>query len=363
MKRIKLSTTLMLALLFTLWGAMGVFVQGKDENYKQRTTIGGYGELHYNHSKKDGSDANKTLDFHRFVVFLSHSFSEKWSFKAEVELEHNFVKNGQGELELEQAYISYQASEAFGFSVGVVLPSVGLINDKHEPPLFMSVERPDYSRYIIPTTWFGNGAAIFGRLGNFDYKFTVMEGLDADGISMSSGIRGGRQKGFKADADALLFNFNVEYTGMLGLLAGASYTYNKPTGSDGMAIAIQLAEAHLKYDANDLYAVFEIGSISYGAGELERSFGYYFDLGYNIGRFLGTKTAIYPWFRWTQYNTADATVTGGDSEEAYKVSKWLVGLTVKPLPDVVFKVDFGVQKKGIDKTKTTVFNLGAGYMF
>lgn len=345
-------------LMFTVLPFSGFAKEGKS-----KTTIGGYGELHYNYSKKEDGVAKKTLDFHRFVLFLSHAFSGKWSFEAEVELEHNFVKSGQGELELEQAYINYYGSEYFSFSVGVILPSVGLINERHEPPLFMSVERPDYAKNIIPTTWFGNGMAVHGRFGDFSYRVTVMEGLDGEGFSMSSGIRGGRQKGFKASADALLYNASLEYSGVPGLLAGASYSYNNPTIDGGIRADVHIAEAHLKYDANDVYMVFEIGDVSYSDGDLRGSFGYYFDLGYNIGRFLNIPAKIYPWFRWTQYNTASETAMGGDSQEAYKVSKWLAGLTIKPIPNVVFKIELGAQEKGLNKEKTNLFNIGAGYMF
>jgi hypothetical protein len=346
-------------LLFPVYGEADT----SSDRFKPKTSIGGYGELHYNVAKNEGSEATKKLDFHRFVLFLSHTWSEKWSFKAELELEHNFVKEGHGELELEQAFINYQASESFGFSVGVVLPSVGLINERHEPPLFMSVERPEYAKNIIPTTWFGNGAAIHGRLKGFNYKVTVMEGFKGENFSLSSGLRGGRQKGFKAIADALLYNFSLEYDGVLGLLIGGSFSYNKPTIDGETRADVTIAEAHMKYDANGFYSVFEIGNINYSEGELRGSFGYYFDLGYNIGKFLNTRTAIYPWFRWTEYNTAHQTLSGGDSEEQYKISKFLVGLTVKPISNVVFKAEYGVAKKGADKTKTTVFNLGAGYMF
>jgi hypothetical protein len=112
-----------------------------------------------------------------------------------------------------------------------------------------------------------------------------------------------------------------------------------------------------------MYAVFEIGNISFSEGELRGSFGYYFDLGYNIGRFFGIPTKIYPWFRWTQYNTASKTALGGSSEEAHKVSKWLAGITVKPISNVVFKIEYGIGEKGLNKDKTTLFNIGAGYMF
>ncbi|MCP5046602.1 MAG: hypothetical protein GY940_05495 [bacterium] len=165
--------------------------------------------------------------------------------------------------------------------------------------------------------------------------------MKGEKFSLSSGVRGGRQKGFKSSA-------------------GASYTYNNPHIDDRTRTSVHITEAHLQYQANGIYAVFEIGNISYSEGELRESFGYYFDIGYNIGRLLDTPTQIYPWFRWTEYNTASKTLLGGSSEDAHKVSKWLFGVTVKPMPDVVFKAEVGTVKKGLLDEKTTVFNLGAG---
>ena len=124
---------------------------GQDEFFQPTKSIGGYGELHYNHSAKEGSDPTKVLDFHRFIIYYAASFTEKWSFFSEVELEHNFVSDGEGELELEQAFVEYRGEKG-GLKGGVILPSVGLINEYHEPPLFLSVERPEYSKYVIPTT-------------------------------------------------------------------------------------------------------------------------------------------------------------------------------------------------------------------
>ena len=349
-------------LLISLIMVNNVF--GQDEFFEPKSTIAGYGELHYNWAKKDGGDASKVLDFHRFVMFYSHSWTEKWSIKSEVELEHNFVKGGEGELELEQAYVNYHHAEHFGFQVGVVLPSVGLINEYHEPPLFLSVERPDYAKNIIPTTWFGNGMAFYGMHKQFNYKVVVMEGLNGAKFSNSSGIRSGRQKGFNANAEALLYNARLDFTGVPGLRTGVSYSYNNAFVDSDTRNAINITEFHAKYDANNIYSVFEMGSISYNEGALEASFGYYFDLGYNIGSlFKGTQARIIPWFRWTDYNAASGTATGGDSEKANHYKKWLIGLTVRPIQEVVFKIDFGINEKELGKVETKVFNLGVGYMF
>jgi len=295
-------------------------ISAQDDFFTPKTTIGGYGELHYNNVKPDGGQTTKTLDFHRFVLFIGHSWSEKWSFKSEVEVEHNFVESGQGELSIEQAYINYQPNEYIGFQAGVILPSIGFINPYHEPPLFFGVERPDYSKYIIPTTWFGNGAAIYGSLNDFSFKLSIMEGLNSDKFSASNGIRKGRQVGFKSDASRFLYNANVDYLGIQGLRIGGSFTYNDAKG-ETTENRIALAEFHCKYDANNFVAVFEYGNISYENGNIEKSNGYYFDLGYNLKNIFRTDADIIPFFRYTDYNTAASTLSGGTIESQYHFSK------------------------------------------
>ncbi|MCH7827381.1 MAG: hypothetical protein IIC75_05335 [Bacteroidetes bacterium] len=337
-------------------------LSAQDDFFVPKTTIGGYGELHYNNEKPDGSTRKETLDFHRFVIFIGHSWSEKWSFNSEIEIEHNFVESGQGELELEQAYINYQPNENIGFQAGVIIPSIGLINPYHEPPLFFGVERPDYSKFIIPTTWFGNGAAVYGNIKDFSIKLTVMEGLNSDKFSASSGIRKGRQKGFKSNASKFLYSANVDYLGVNGLLIGGSFTYNEAIGKTSQNRII-LTEFHGKYDANNFIAVFEYGNISYENGNIENSKGYYFDLGYNLKNVFKTESEIIPFFRYTDYNTAANTISGGTIENQYHFSKWMIGVSIKPIPFVVLKLDYGQKERELGDVTTNLFNLGVGYMF
>ena len=333
----------------------------QDDFFGSSSTVGGYGELHYNKITNDIKTTN-TLDFHRFVIFYGHQWNEKWSFKAEVELEHNFVADGEGELELEQAFVDYHYSNWFGFQAGVILPSVGLLNEMHEPPLFFGVERSDYNKNIIPTTWFGNGISFYGNYKDFDYKLTIMEGLNADNISNKSGIRSARQKGFKSNADNFLYNARVDYLGMTGLKVGISYTYNNATG-ELKNNKISLFEAHAKYSHNNLHIVGEVGKINYSDSELESSMGYYFDLGYNVGSLLNVKTQIIPFARYSNYNTASSTATGGESEKVYDTKQWMIGINVLPISEVVFKLDYSELKVALTNNKTKSFNIGVGYMF
>jgi hypothetical protein len=337
-------------------------ISAQFDYFKPATKLGGYGELHYNYSIEEGEDASKTLDFHRFVVFFSHAWSEKWSFQSELELEHNFVEEGQGELELEQAYVNYHHEDWLGFRAGVVLVGAGLLNEYHEPPTFLGTERPDYHNVIIPTTWFGNGLALYGTYNDFNYKFTVMEGLDADGFSAESGIRGGRQKGFKADAENLLFNLRVDYMGIPGLKAGLSYTYNEAKG-DSIVNPINLIEGHLRLAKHNIIINAEFGNIDYSNGEVRTSRGWYLDIGYNFAVLLDWESQLIPFFRYQDINTAAATVGGGDSEREYHNKLWMAGLTYKPIEQVVFKVDYSRNTNELSEGKTDFFNIGVGYMF
>ena len=96
-------------------------------------------------------------------------------------MEHNYVSGSNGELELEQAYVNYHKKN-WGFQGGVILPTAGLLNEYHEPPLFLSVERPNYSKYIIPTTRIGNGIAFYGNYAGVNLRAALMEDMEGEGI-------------------------------------------------------------------------------------------------------------------------------------------------------------------------------------
>ena len=107
-------------------------------------------DFHFNKLQADDG----ALDFHRFVLILNHSFSPRIRFVGELELEHAFVEGLEegGELELEQAYVDFLLTRSFNIRAGMVLVPMGIINERHEPPVYQGVERPFVDTFIIPTT-------------------------------------------------------------------------------------------------------------------------------------------------------------------------------------------------------------------
>ena len=337
------------------------FLMTQDDFFEPGYSIGGYGELHWNRElDKEGEITKNQLDFHRFIIYYGYNWTEEWSFKSEVELEHNFVADGEGELELEQAYINYHTDQ-WGFQGGVILPTAGLINEYHEPPLFFSVERPDYNKYIIPTTWFGNGFAFYGNVANFNLRLAVLEDLEGEDIS-TSGIREARGKGFKTTGYSLVKNMSLVYTGMNGLRVGGSLTLNDaPIDNDpDTSINVQIFEVNAKYNANNIYAVFEYGKNSFEGNNytspLKISSGYYLDIGYDLGSIL-TDNKLIPWLRVSNVST--------DVDTDSKITDYMrLGLTWWPIDNIAFKMDYGTKTKKSDSDNpTTQINLGIGYNF
>ena len=336
-------------------------LNAQDDFFNPGYSIGGYGELHWNRElDKDGETTKNLMDFHRFIIYYGYNWTEEWSFKSEVELEHNFVQDGDGELELEQAYVNYH-TDKWGFQGGVILPTVGLLNEYHEPPLFFSVERPDYSKYIIPTTWFGNGFAIYGNIADFNLRLAILEDLEGEGIS-TSGIRGARGKGYKTTGYSLVKNLSAVYTGINGLRLGGSLTLNDAPINDepDTSISVQMFEVNAKYNDNNIYAVFEYGKNTFEGNNftspLKESSGYYLDIGYDIGSIINCKKLI-PWLRVSNVST--------DIDTDSKIADYMrLGLTWWPIDNVAFKIDYGTKTiKSDTDNPTTQINLGIGYNF
>ncbi|MCK5478519.1 MAG: hypothetical protein KAI44_06355 [Methylococcales bacterium] len=132
-------------------------VVSKTAEWFNNTTIGGYGELHYQNRSVEGGSHKEEVDFHRFVLFFGHEFTDNLRFFSELELEHSFIKDTKdgssgGEVELEQAYLEYDFNQSASAKAGLFLMPVGIINETHEPNTFYGVERNEVEKNIIPTT-------------------------------------------------------------------------------------------------------------------------------------------------------------------------------------------------------------------
>lgn len=344
------------------------------------TTLGGYGELHYN--EPDG-DRRGVLDFHRFVIYVGHTFNEELSFRSEIELEHTLIEAGEpegGEISIEQAFLDYQISRAFGIRAGIILPPVGLINMYHEPPTFNGVERPAVDQVIIPTTWRESGAGLHGSPAEgLQYQLYVVAGFRASGFSGNNGLRGGRQRAFESNPGNPSFTGRLDYSPTMGLLLGGSFFVgNSSADLDSIGDAtVSLWSGDVRYSTGGfaLRAVGALGTIGdadkinqqFNTTVADRIFGYYVEGAYNVLPLLceESEEELNVFARYEKYNTQGAT-TGFSPLEQYNRNDIVLGLTYKPTFNTAFKFDYTFRNNELNAgsfKNTRQLNLGIGYYF
>ena len=322
-----------------------------------RTSIGGYGELHYNNLNGEGGATDKKeIDFHRFVLFFGHEFSKDIRFFSELELEHSLAGDGAdkpGEIELEQAYLEFDISQTMRAKGGLFLIPVGIINETHEPNVFYGTERNPIEKNIVPATWWEAGAALSGEFSEgLSYDIALTSGLD---LNTEDKVRGGRQKVAKARANSPMITGRIKYTGIPGLeLASTVASISDYTQGQGTENSATMVEAHAVYNTGAfglraLYASWDVDGKTTG---YDKQSGWYIEPSYKISPKLGV------FARYNKYDNQAGSGGPGDSEK----QQTDFGINYWPHEDVVIKLDFQTQSNANNKNQNG-FNMAIGYQF
>ncbi|WP_286694433.1 porin [Spongiibacter sp. UBA1325] len=318
-------------------------------SWASKTTLGGYGEHHFNHFK-NGDDQ---VDAHRFVLFIGHQFSDTVRFFSELEVEHGIAGEGQpGEVELEQAYIAWDFTQGHTLTMGQFLVPMGIINETHEPDTFYGVERNNVEKNIIPATWWETGVMVNGEIApGLNYNVALHSGLKID--PAGGAVRGGRQKSAKATAEDLAYTARLSYNGVPGLELAAAVQQQQDIsqGATGGGEAT-LYEAHARYRIGDLTltalaAQWDIDGDAFAAAGTDKQDGNYVEASYKVTPKLGVFVRQSEWD-----NAANSAV---DTE----VEQFDIGLNYWLMPTVVLKADIADTR---NSNKDAV-NLGIGWSF
>jgi len=353
--------------------------ESESSPFPQTGPLSGYMDFHIN--KLERTDA--VADFHRFVLLLNHSFTSHIRFVGEVELEHAFVEGLEeaGELELEQAYLDFLISRAFNVRAGMMLVPVGIINERHEPPVYNGVERPFVDTVIIPSTWFDVGAGVHGELRNaLRYRAFVMAPLDALEFTADEGLRGGLQKGSESNVRHPAITGRLEYLGVRGLTLGISGWSGRSSFSiPRLATAVRIGELDARYrrDRLELRGQFAHVTISDTAAlndALERLIGvspnvaralrgFYGEAAYRIWD-QGAPRDLVAFARYENFDTQFRMAEGFVPLKEFDRDAWVVGLTYYPDPDVAVKFDYIVQRNQSNAIEApNSVNVGLGWWF
>ena len=181
--------------------ALGLGPSASKVYAKNGVSIGGYGEILYQNfsgSRENGSASGltPTLDLARAVLYFGYKFDGHFVFNSEIEYAHAVTASDKGgETEVEFAYLDWLSGKrAFNARAGLVLIPLGLVNQLHEPPVFLGARRPDVETAILPSTWREIGFGAWGDAGPFSYRLYLVNGLNAEGFA-ADGLREGSQEG------------------------------------------------------------------------------------------------------------------------------------------------------------------------
>lgn len=338
----------------------------KLSQWAEKTTFGGYGELHYNNldNQIDGGKADKDeLDLHRFVLFFGHQFTDKVRFYSELEVEHSIAGDGKvGEVEVEQAFIEWDYASNHRAKGGVFLMPVGILNETHEPDTFYGVERNPVEKNVIPATWWEGGVNLSGQIvPGLSYDAAATSGLFLDDGEYK--IRDGRQKVGKAKADDLAYTGRIKYTGIAGLELAATVQYQTDLlqsefhSSGAAEVDATLFEVHAAYTSGSLalralYARWDINEAleltKAGASEQE---GWYIEPSYK----LTDKWGVFA--RYGQWDNQ----AGDSADSEYQQTD--IGVNYWLTDTVVLKLDYQDQSVPSGKDEYDGFNLGVGWSF
>lgn len=331
---------------------------GSGPGWWDRTSIGGYGELHLN----KGSTTDK-IDFHRYVLFVGHEFDENIRMFSEFELEHAIAGDGKtGEIELEQAFIEFDLNDHNQAQAGVFLIPIGILNETHEPPTFFGVERNPVENRIVPSTWWEGGVKVSGDLGSgFGYDVALHSGLAVDPTTFT--IRGGRQKVGNAIAEdgAATARLRFSQPGVK-LAATAQFqddiTQGVPTATDTASATLFETNADIRHGGfglRALAAMWDIDGSQAKALGRDEQYGFYVEPSFRFEILEDQELGFFA--RFNQYD-----MNAGNNLNTM-MRQYDFGANWWPHPDVVIKADVAILDNPSGTSGDEIGNLGIGWQF
>ena len=352
---------------------------GGEAGWWTKTSLGGYGEVHWSNSgtpidettTPSTSSPNNDVDIHRYVLFIGHEFNEYLNFASEVEIEHAFVQDDNGELELEQVYLeqnlAYLGIENTFIKYGTILMPLGIINETHEPPTFYGVDRTVVEKEINANTWWETGIMVNTRIAEgFDLTAFAHSGLD----NTAGDIRSGRGKVNNQDGSNMAYTLRLEYTGLPGM--EFALWHNHQTDMDNTpatgTVSADLWGGHFNMSPSEGFGFRAFG------GEWNLDCPSTHACATN-GRSKMWGTYVEPSYRWSLGGPLDSSIgvgfrAGAWNDKAdeldnasnkirqydYMINYWLS-------PNAVLKMDYENQKYYTNGKGTSGINVGIGYQF
>jgi len=373
---------------------------GIEKKERNPTYIAGYGEgaIHFDLRLKTG-----TASLTRNVLFVGHKFSDKINLFSEWELEDTKISGGEvgGEMALEQMFIKFDCNPNNYFSVGLIIPRLGIINESHLPTTFYSNARPMVETLLIPSTWRELGIGYYGnskKLAGLNYSLGLLNGLNSSGFSHGNAIREGRYEGRYASISSIALtgsllyyirNFRIQVSSYFGGSAGINKTQSDTLQLHNGAFGtpVSLSEANIQYERQN-FSLRILGAClfipdafninrAYTNNTPEKAIGGYLEMAYNFGPILGFKNnkKMIAFARTEILDLNNKVPANGIPNKEMEKLFIFTGINYKPLNGIIFKFDYMLSQSGPRNEALKnpgdenfyriyrILNLGIGYSF
>jgi hypothetical protein len=243
------------------------------------------------------------------------------------------------------------------------------------------VQRPDIEKYLLPSTWHENGALVYGRLSSLDVDYTagVINALNLNNEHTTltdkdqyKWIREGRLGANEKASFEPAFVGRVDYTGINGLMVGASVYYGDGSNlkddaiNDVSGLTTTIFDIHASYDngpfsAYGLYTQTNLdGAEKLGSSAVEKASGYYGNVSYDLSSLVGLDYKLPIFAQYEDYNPLEKTVDGLN-EDKFQTEVVTIGLNFFPADQVVLKADYAMKEVG--NREENLFSFGLGFIF
>jgi hypothetical protein len=343
-------------------------------------SFAGYGEMLLENFKGENESGalgapTTRLDFLRAILYTGYRFNDRFVFNSELELEHG------NEVFVEFAYIDYLATNNLTLRGGLLLIPMGLVNEFHEPNVFLGAKRPETEQRIIPSTWRENGAGVLASFGMVNVRAYLTNGFNGAGFT-AAGVRGGRQRGIQARAANMAFTGRIDVTPLPGVFGGVS-VYNGGSGQEqivfngerldvGTRVAEVHGQAHIRgFEVRALVARASIDQALEASTALRLPTtgpiavtmqGGYVQLGYDVLSQVNTDVALSPYVRLERVDTQHRVPPGFSRDLSRDGGFKTLGLELKPIPNIVLKADYQWITNDA-RTGRNQVNVNMGYSF
>ncbi|QOP45822.1 porin [Sulfurimonas paralvinellae] len=327
---------------------------------KSPLSIGGYGEMYYSttNSDDDTEDSSET-QVKRLITYLGYKFSDNIILNTEIEYEGGGVtaSGGGDEVVVEFMYIDFLMNKNYNFRVGNMLMPVGLTNQRHEPTLFTTVQRPQTAYYLIPTTWNESGAMIYGEITEgLEYKLAGVSALQPDDTAGAKWLRKGRGSSFEVKNPGFAGVARLDYTGINGLLVGAS-VYNDSK--------ITMWDAHMNYENSGarLYGTYtQTKRSDTTAAQVKEMSGGYINASFDLLTLTSYNKKLPVFIQYERVNPQEKLADGTTNSA---INTTTVGINFFPHEQVVLKMDYAMADNDFANTGTNAdtFSISMGFIF